>query len=512
MQEYREALYRMRRGESDRQISRDGVLGRNKLGRLRSLAVQEGWLDPATALPNEAVLLESLTARRQAQIPVVGAKQSSSVTPFIELIERWHSQGVHGVAIHAALARNNGYTGHYSSVRRYLTKIKDRRIDATMILDFAPGEAAQIDFGAGPLVFDASSRTLAKTWFFVMTLCFSRHQYVEFVRDQTVATWLKCHHHALRHFGGTPKRLIIDNPKCAITRAVVDDPEVQRAYAETAEGYGFLVSPCPPADPAKKGRVESGVKYIKNNFLPLREFVDLNDINRQVGEWVMHSAGQRIHGTTRETPIALFDTERAYLQALPARPPEVCTWSRVKVHRDSHVQVDYCLYSVPFKLIGSEVMARATSGMVEVFNLEHGLVASHLRCLRRGQHATLDDHLPPAAQAWKMRTPRYCLQQAEAIGPACLALVTRLFGDRVLDRLRNVQGLLRLAEKFGDDRLEAACLVMKDVDIVSVRTARLMLEKGLDRAPAKPTPPSPVYQGKGRFARKPVTQTQFDLQ
>jgi hypothetical protein len=150
--------------------------------------------------------------------------------------------------------------------------------------------------------------------------------------------------------------------------------------------------------------------------------------------------------------------------------------------------------------------------MVEVFNLEHGLVASHLRCLRRGQHATLDDHLPPAAQAWKMRTPRYCLQQAEAIGPACLALVTRLFGDRVLDRLRNVQGLLRLAEKFGDDRLEAACLVMKDVDIVSVRTARLMLEKGLDRAPAKPTPPSPVYQGKGRFARKPVTQTQFDLQ
>lgn len=80
-----------------------------------------------------------------------------------------------------------------------------------------------------------------------------------------------------------------------------------------------------------------------------------------------------------------------------------------------------------------------------------------------------------------MRTPRYCLQQAESVGRACLALVERMFGDRVLDRLRGVQGLLRLADQFGADRLEAACQRMREADIVSVRTARLMLKKGLDR-------------------------------
>ncbi|MCL4746649.1 MAG: IS21 family transposase [Burkholderiaceae bacterium] len=316
MHEYREALYRMRRGERDRQISRDGVMGRSKLARLRSVAEQEGWLDPGTALAPEADLLQALRARQRAQSPQVVKPQSSSVEPFAALIEQWYSQGVQGVAIHAALIRNHGFVGHYSSVRRFLGKLKARRIDATMILDFAPGEAAQVDFGAGPTVMDPASGARVKTWFFVMTLCFSRHQYVEFVLDQTVETWQRCHHHALRHFMGVPRRLIIDNAKCAITRAVVDDPEVQRAYAECAQGYGFLVSPCPPADAAKKGIVESGVKYVKGNFLPLREFVDLHDLNRQAWQWVIEQAGRRIHGTTREQPLALFEWERGSLQPL----------------------------------------------------------------------------------------------------------------------------------------------------------------------------------------------------
>ena len=110
-----------------------------------------------------------------------------------------------------------------------------------------------------------------------------------------------------------------------------------------------------------------------------------------------------------------------------------------------------------------------------------------------------------------MRTPRYCLQQAQAVGPACLALVERMFGDRVLDRLRGVQGLLRLADQFGADRLEAACQRMRDADIVSVRTARLMLEKGLDRVPEPMAVPSPVYQGKSRFYRPANTQQSLDL-
>lgn len=511
MHEYREALYRMRRGEADRGIARDGVMGRKKLAVLRGVAEQEGWLDPATALPPEAAVLQALRARRQAQAVAVVRAPASSVEAYGELIEQWHGQGVQGVAIHAALVRNHGFAGHYSSVRRFLTKLKGRHLEATMILDFAPGEAAQVDFGAGPLVLDRATGKPVRTWFFVMTLCFSRHQYVEFVFDQTVETWQRCHHHALRHFGGVVRRVIIDNPKCAITRAVVDDPQVQRAYAECAQGYGFTVSPCPPADPAKKGIVESGVKYIKRNFLPLRAFVDLPDLNRQVQLWVMHEAGRRMHGTTREQPLALFELERGSLQALPARAPEVCSWTKAKVHRDTHVQFAYCLYSVPYPLIGTEVLVRATSSLVEAFDAQHQLVASHPRGHRRGQRFTLDAHLPPAAKAWKMAAPCYCLDQATQIGPACLAVVERMFGDRVLDRLRSVQALLRLAETFTPERLEAACRRMGEVDLVSTRTVRKMLEKGLEREPEPPPPPSPVYQGQSRFSRRAPAQGALEL-
>ena len=511
MHEYREALYRMRRGERDRQISRDGVLGRHKLSILRVLAQQQGWLEPTLALPPEAQLLQALQAYKRAQGGPVIRPQSSSLEPYADMIEQWFNQGVQGVAIHAALQRNHGFAGHYSAVRRFLRRFKDTKVEPTMILDFAPAEAAQVDFGAGPQVRDPDSGQMVRTWFFVMTLCFSRHQYVEFVLDQSSETWQRCHHHALRHFGGVVRRVIIDNPKCAITRAVFDDPQVQRAYAECAQGYGFVVSPCPPADAAKKGIVESGVRYVKGNFLPLRQFVDLQDLNRQARQWVMEVAGRRIHGSTREQPLALFELERATLLPLPERAPDVCCWVKATVHRDTHVQFNYGLYSVPFRLIGTQVHVRATSGMVEVFDADHQLVASHVRGRKRGYRSSVDDHLPPAAQAWKMRTPRYCLEQAQAVGPACLALVERMFADRVLDRLRGVQGLLRLADQFGTDRLELACQRMREADIVSVRTARLMLEKGLDQVPQPIALPSPVYQGKSRFYRPATAQQSFDL-
>ena len=145
------------------------------------------------------------------------------------------------------------------------------------------------------------------------------------VRDQTVATWLSCHRHAFEWFGGVPAKVIIDNAKCAITRACVRDPEVQRSYAECAEGYGFKISACPPADPQKKGIVEAGVKYIKRSFLPLRDFRSLADANGQAAEWVPGEAGNPCHGTTREAPLTRFAVERDLLQRLPSVPPELAT-------------------------------------------------------------------------------------------------------------------------------------------------------------------------------------------
>jgi Mu transposase-like protein/integrase-like protein len=310
----------------------------------------------------------------------------------------------------------------------------ERVPDATVPLQFAPGEAAQVDFGAGPTLPDPASGTPRRTWCFVMTLCWSRHQYLEFVWDQTVATWLGCHRRAFEWFGALPARLIIDNPKCAITRACIYDPLVQRAYAECAEGYGFKIDPCPPRDPAKKGIVEAGVKYVKGNFLPTRRFRDLTDLNAQARDWVMHQAGVRTHGTTREVPLERFAVERPLLTALPAIAPDLGTWTTVTVHRDCHVQFERVLYSVPFALVGKRLWLRATDTTVSIYQ-DYRLVATHARARRPGERRTLRDHLPPEAQAFFAHDRHWCLQQANRMGP-----------------LRAAQGLLRLEQRYDATR------------------------------------------------------------
>ena len=282
MFQYRAVLVRLRQGDSERDIARARLMGRGKVAAFRALASRHGWLSADTPLPDDAVIVAVVGQARRARSTI------SSVEPLRAVVERWVDQGVGGVAIHAALCREHGYSGSYSAVRRMLQAIgAGRPPQATVRLQFGPGEAAQVDFGAGPMLLDPARGEVRRTWAFVMTLCFSRHQYVEFVWDQTVATWLGCHRRAFEWFGAVPARLIIDNPKCAITKACSRDPLVQRAYAECAEGYGFKIDPCPPADPAKKGVVEAGVKYVKGNLLPTRNFRDLADLNAQVRRWVM---------------------------------------------------------------------------------------------------------------------------------------------------------------------------------------------------------------------------------
>jgi transposase len=232
--------------------------------------------------------------------PKRAASTISSLEPLRDVVQHWLDAGVQGRAIHAALMREHGYTGSYSAVVRILRRLRQARpAQATVRLDFAAGQAAQVDFGAGPLLLHPDDRQ-RRTWAFVMTLAYSRHQYVEFVWDQSVATWLGCHRRALEWFGAVPVRVIVDNAKCAVIKACRHDPLIERAYAECAQGYGFKIEACPPHDPQKKGIVESGVKYLKYNFLPTRQFRNLADLNSQVRTWVINEAGRRKHGSTHQ--------------------------------------------------------------------------------------------------------------------------------------------------------------------------------------------------------------------
>jgi hypothetical protein len=215
MYEYRLVLVQMRMGESNRAIAQAGLMGRKKAQKLRDTAQAHGWLEPLNSLPDNTQLATVLNVTVHTPSSAI-----SSVMPHADKVNKWIVDGVQGTTIHQKLMNSYGFTGSYWSVNRYIKSVIEQQPGkVSTVMEFAPGDAAQVDFGAGPLIVDTRTGEVRKTWIFIMTLAWSRHIYAEFIWDQSVATWLSCHRRSFEWFNGVPKRVIIDNPKCAITKA-----------------------------------------------------------------------------------------------------------------------------------------------------------------------------------------------------------------------------------------------------------------------------------------------------
>lgn len=497
MYQYRQIIFRLRQGESLRGIAYAKLADRKKLRQIRDIAKEQGWLNIERDLPTDEELSCWFNLKQKS------SKQSSAA-PYTAQITKWVKQGIQTTTIHAALQRQYAFTSSYDTTLRFVNRIKESTLPVTMMLDFQPGECAQVDFGAGPKLVDSLTGLETKTWIFVMVLAWSRHMYAEIVLRQDVATWLACHRRAFEWFNGIPKKITIDNAKCAITKACYYNPIVQRSYGDCAEGYGFLISACPPYDPQKKGRVESGVKYVKNAFVPLRIFRHLMDANEQLQAWVLEVAGNRIHGSTHEKPLTLFETERPLLKPLPDNPPELAVWEKVSVHGNCHVQFLKCYYSAPFRLVRQELWLRASNTTVRLYK-DHLLVAVHPRLFKPGSRNSLNEHLPPNALAYCMRDSQWCLEQSHHIGPDCEQLITQLLNESVVDYLRGVQGIIALQKKYGDARLNAACKRALSFQCGYYKTVKSILEQGIEYAPLPEKKAfdalAETYTGKGRFCR-----------
>lgn len=504
MYQYRQIIFRLRQGDSIRGIAQAKLADRKKVRQICKIAIQQDWLNMKSDLPTDEELLKFFK-------PHKSTPQSALAAPYKGQIEDWIKQGIQASTIHATLQRQYRFSGSYNAIQRLVKRLKDQAAPATMMLDFQPGECAQVDFGAGPKLTDELTGLITKTWIFVMVLAWSRHMYAEIVLRQDIETWLGCHRRAFEWFNGLPKKIIIDNAKCAMTKACYHDPVVQRSYGDCAEGYGFIISACPPRDPQKKGRVESGVKYVKNAFVPLRSFRSLVDANQQLKSWLLETAGNRIHGSTHEKPLTLFETERHLLKSLPDQPPELAVWEKVKVHSNCHVQFLKCYYSAPFRLVKQELWLRASETTVRLYR-EHELVALHPRLFKQGLKNSLNEHLPPNALAYCMQDSPWCLEQARLIGMHCEQVIQQLLFSSVVDYLRGAQGIIGLQKKYGDARLEAACRRALSFQSGYYKTIKSILQQGLEYAPLPENKAfdalAEAYTGKGRFCRDTSTLLQ----
>ena len=490
----RELVHRLRAGASQRAIAYDLGLARMTVQKYAQLAAAAGYLDTSQPLPEAA----ELTARLGP--PPQPPRTPSTVEPYRRQVDQLFAEGVEMMTIFDRISER-GYTGSYSSIRRFVRTLKPATSTAVVRVHTPPGEEAQVDFGYAGTLLDPIGAQPRRAWIFVMTLGYSRHQYAELVFDQKISTWLACHRHAFEWFGGTPRRIVIDNLKAAVLEANLHDPVLGEAYRRQAQHYGFLISPNRPRTPEHKGKVENGVHFAKRSFLAGQQFADLHTANAALRQWICERAGAREHGTTHRPPLAMFQAEeRTQLLPLPTDAFELVEIKRVKVHPDCHAVLDGSYYSAPYRYVGRALDAWIFARVVQLFDGAE-LVTTHTRTHTRGQWMTRTEHYPPHKAAYLERTPTYCRRLAETIGPSTSAVVEQLLADRPLDRLRSVQALLRLVDQVGKTRLEAACRRAIHFSDVRYRRIKDILNAALDQQPLPVLVQSPVQPATFAFER-----------
>jgi len=501
-----EVLIHWQAGRPLREIARSLGVDRNTIRKYIALAASLGYQ------PGEP----RLSAREWAAVvaehaPSLADPAQRSVV-FTE-IRGYHEDIAAGLKTNTVttvwqrLRDERGLRASLRSFRRYVAHYlpeQAKSAQPTVLRDDPPpGQEAQIDFGYLGLWHDPELGKARKLWAFSMVLSYSRHMFIYVVTRLDQQAWLRTHVAAFAFLGGVPQLLVIDNLSSGVLRPDRYDPQINRGYAELAAHYGVLVDPCRAGSPKDKPRVERPMSYIRDSFFAGRSFDSLDEINRAGATWCLSVAGERIHGTTRQRPLDLFLREEApALRPLPAQPFEIVTWTQGKVARDCHVQVGHVLYSVPYRYIGQTLAVRLSESTAE-FYLDQELVKTHLRSPDGRRQTDWNDY-PPEKARFFQRNPDWCRAQAELLGPAVSQVVAALLAQHALHHLRQCQGIISLAEKYGAGRVNAACELALAYGDPAYQTVRNILRQALEgQDPLPLATGSPTAAAAGAYLHGP---------
>lgn len=367
----------------------------------------------------------------------------------------------------------------------YRDWLKRRRLSMRQI--HKAGEKMFLDFaGQRPKIVNPLTGEVVAVELFVAVLGASSYTYAEAVASQQGPAWIRAHTNALEYFGGSPRVYVPDNLKSAVTKACRYEPTIQRTYEEMARHYGAAVIPARPYKPKDKAKAEVAVQVAERWILAVvrnETFSSLNELNARISELleILNDKKMRTYGASRRELFERLD--KPALLPLASRFV-YAEWSRCTVHIDYHIAVDGHFYSVPYelRLDDKRVEARATVSTVEIFS-KGRRVASHVRSYEKGKYTTKPEHMPKAHRAHMEWSPSRMINWASTIGPNTEGLVTAILNERPHPEqgYRSCLGILRLAKKYGNGRLEAACGISLAVRARSYRHVEGVLKNGLDK-------------------------------
>lgn len=363
-------------------------------------------------------------------------------------------------------------------------------LDVVMRQEHRAGEKLFVDFPGDRLpIYDRRSGDVAfMAELFVGVLGASNYLYAEAIASQGLGPWVMAHVHCFEFMGGVPRIVVCDNLRSGVTRAHRYEPDVNATYADLAEHYGVAIIPTRAFKPRDKAKVEAGVLLAERWILARlrnRRFYTLAEANAAIRELVV-AINERPFKKMEGSRRSLFeDLDRPTLGPLPLEPYEFARWRiGLKVNIDYHVDVDRHYYSVPYQLVGSRVDVRIGTRTVEIFSKSRR-VASHLLERRQGGHSTEAAHMPESHRRHAEWTPSRIVEWAGRTGPSTAGLVAAIMESRRHPEqgYRSALGIIRLADRYGGERTEAACARALMARALSFRSVESILRHGLDSQP-----------------------------
>lgn len=472
-------------GLSQRAIAQACGIGLGTVSESLARAARAGLGWP---LPDE--LDDDALARRLLPAPVTG--EAARVVPDLaEVHAELKRPGVtlsllwlEYLEAHPGGYRYTQFCEHY---RRFA-----RKLSPTMRQIHRAGEKAFVDFsGQKPCIVDRRTGELIEVELFVGILGASSYTYAEAVPSQKLLHWVGAHVRMFEFFGGVTEVLVPDCLKSAVTIPCRYEPVPNRTFADMAAHYGIAIIPARPHHPRDKAKCEAAVQLVQRWILARlrhRTFFGLGEMNAAIREKLedLNNRPMKTLGASRRELFERLD--HPALGPLPPNRFEMAEWKPCRVNIDYHVECDHNFYSVPYQLIGEAVEARVTVTTVEVF-FKSRRVASHARLFGRGQYATLPEHMPSSHRAHAEWSPSRLIAWAEKTGPATGRIVTEIMRNRPHPEqgYRSCLGIIRLGDRHGAARVEAASARAERLGATSYKTIKNILAAGLETLPVELT-------------------------
>jgi len=416
--------------------------------------------------------------------------RASACEPYRELIELAVGRGRDAMSIWQDLVDDHGFEHGYQSVRRFVVKLRGERVvEAHPVIETAPGEEGQVDYGDGPMVRHPETGKYRRMRMFVFTLGCSRKSVRLLTFRSSSQIWAELHEQAFRRLGGAPRIIVHDNLKEGVLKPDVYDPTLNPVYRDMLAHYGVTALPCRVRDPNRKGKVESGVNHAQRKLRGLRH-ESSEEAQAYLDRWETNWADTRIHGTTKRQVAAMFAEEKPHLLPLPAEPFRYYQFGNRTVHLDGSVEVDGAYYHLPPGHIGRRLSVQWDGLHVRILDPNTGeLLREHVR-QKKGYHRMRDEDRPAKTPESTTRLLSRARAAGESTGIVCQAIHHQ---DGEVG-VRRILGVLSLIKKYGPAPVEQACCTALEVQVPTYQFVRRYVERQQAQLPLTLTQVDPLIR------------------